>query len=279
MSTYTKELDERLEADFTWLEMGSNLEQDVQFMRIAIKLARYALDHGETPVAAILVHKPTNAILGYGMNDTNRSGCGIAHAEFEAVAQLKKRIGRDKLVRLAPQIALYVTVEPCIMCASMVKQLGIGRTVFGCGNERFGGNGTVLSINKDPATPFGGASMSKLEVIPGILRKEAIMLLRYFYVRQNDRAPVPRSKKDRNLDKETFPAMPWELYISRSDFSDYFGSCKTHHWDTKTDLWYVDWVLIDQEDSNVIRELESAILDYSHEPLTKRTKLNPTNNE
>ncbi|CAI6740358.1 ANL_collapsed_G0029610.mRNA.1.CDS.1 [Saccharomyces cerevisiae] len=89
------------------------------------------------------------------------------------------------------------------MCASALKQLGIGKVVFGCGNERFGGNGIVLSVNHDTCTLVPkNNSAAGYESIPGILRKEAIMLLRYFYVRQNERAPKPRSKSDRVLDKK-----------------------------------------------------------------------------
>lgn len=76
---------------------------------------------------------------------------------------------------------LYVTVEPCIMCASALRQYGIRTVYFGCLNDRFGGTGGVMTINQDPGVdrPFG--------VFGGLFREEAIMLLRRFYVQENEK--------------------------------------------------------------------------------------------
>ena len=169
--------------------------QHVEHMRTAVRLARYALDHDETPVACIFVHTPSGQLMAYGMNDTNKSLTGIAHAEFMGIDQIKAMLGSRGVVDVFKDTTLYVTVEPCIMCASALKQLGIGKVVFGCGNERFGGNGTVLSVNHDTCTlaPKNNTATG-YESVPGVLRREAIMLLRYFYVRQNEKAPKPRSK-------------------------------------------------------------------------------------
>lgn len=76
---------------------------------------------------------------------------------------------------------LYVTVEPCIMCASALRQYGIRAVYFGCLNDRFGGTGGVMTVHMDegvdPAFPVYG----------GLFREEAIMLLRRFYVQENDK--------------------------------------------------------------------------------------------
>lgn len=123
------------------------------------------------------------------MNATNKSLNGTRHAEFEAISRI--------LMHYPPTVFretdLYVTVEPCIMCASALRQYQIRSVYYGCANDRFGGTGGVLSIhsdlNVDPPYPVYG----------GIFREEAIMLLRRFYVQENEKAPVPRPKAGRKL--------------------------------------------------------------------------------
>lgn len=224
----------------------------LRHMKTALRLGRYALDHSETPVACIFVHTPTDQIVAFGMNDTNRSLTGVAHAEFMGIEQIKESVGLDELTAFFKDITLYVTVEPCIMCASALKQLGIGKVVFGAGNDRFGGNGTVLGINQDNCT-LGG----KHDSIPGVLRREAIMLLRYFYVRSNEKAPKPRTKGERVLDRENFPLMQWQEYMDKNSFAREFGEDKVTCYDTKAD-WTGDvkWTLIEERQDSVLKELE-----------------------
>ncbi|CCF58320.1 hypothetical protein KAFR_0E01660 [Kazachstania africana CBS 2517] len=243
-------------------------------MRTAIKLAKYALDHGETPVACIFVHSPTNKIVAYGLNDTNNSLSGIAHAEFIGIDQIKAKFGVDRLLDVFKDLVLYVTVEPCIMCASALKQLGIQKVIFGCGNERFGGNGTILSINKDDSTRSPSGLV--YESFPGIFRKEAVMLLRYFYVKENDHAPTPRNKSDRNLDTETFPDMEWSKYVERSQFAQEFGSQYLEIFDCNQDLPQfstVDCDLIDNPCDDIINYLETQINSFHLDNIHKKIKL------
>ncbi|BAO39700.1 tRNA-specific adenosine deaminase subunit TAD2 [Kluyveromyces marxianus] len=242
------------------------MDKDIQHMRTAIKLAKYALDHNETPVACIFVHSKLNKVIAYGMNGTNESISGTSHAEFMGIKQIQDKFGLDP--KVFSNIILYVTVEPCIMCASALKQLGIKKVVFGCGNDRFGGNGSILSIHNDTSTVKDNIYVS----IPGILRKEAIMLLRYFYVRENERAPKPRAKKDRKLDKEVFPAIEWSKYLTREDFIQEFGKENVQLYDSNSDVFKeVDWKLIDSNYDerfldtmlNEISSIEVADVDWS----------------
>ncbi|KAF8266709.1 hypothetical protein EI94DRAFT_1559137, partial [Lactarius quietus] len=87
-----------------------------------------------------------------------------------------------------------VTVEPCIMCASALRQMGIKQVFYSCSNKRFGGCGSVLNVNnhKHPKHPPFNAT-------DGHCREEAIMILRRFYVTENTNAPTPRSKTNRVL--------------------------------------------------------------------------------
>ncbi|KAF2147707.1 cytidine deaminase-like protein, partial [Myriangium duriaei CBS 260.36] len=157
------------------------------WMRGAIEMAELALRSDETPVGCVFVHD--GKIIARGMNGTNATLNGTRHAEFVALSQI---IARYPL-SILQQTDLYVTVEPCIMCASALRQFRIRAVYFGCLNERFGGCGGVMRLNSDagidPPYPVYG----------GIFREEAIMLLRRFYVQENEKAPEPKPKKNREL--------------------------------------------------------------------------------
>eukprot|EP00474_Spongospora_subterranea_P003580 CRZ04038.1 hypothetical protein [Spongospora subterranea] len=88
---------------------------------------------------------------------------------------------------------LYVTCEPCIMCASLLSQIRIKKVYFGCFNERFGGNGSVYSVH-DSVGDFG------YEVVSGVRQDRAIELLKAFYGAGNPNAP--ESKRARKLTSE-----------------------------------------------------------------------------
>lgn len=168
-------------------EVLKELEKHQGFMRQAINVAEDALAGGETPVACVLVLK--GEVVARGMNDTNRSLNGTRHAEFLAISEFLSKYPQSKL----RETDLYVTVEPCIMCASALRQYGIRCVYYGCGNDRFGGNGSVLAVNSDKGLEKGYPSYG------GIFRKEAIMLLRRFYIQENENAPNPRAKGNREL--------------------------------------------------------------------------------
>lgn len=99
------------------------------------------------------------------------------------------------------ETTLYVTVEPCIMCGAALRQAGIGRVVFGAGNERFGGCGSVLGAHDDDEL----CNAPGYEAVGGVYRQEAIMLLRRFYLTENLNAPNPKSKARRVLKTEIQP--------------------------------------------------------------------------
>lgn len=183
----------------------TELLKHFKFMGIALYVAYQALMANETPVACILVKE--DQVVSVGSNLTNDSLNGTRHAEFIAIDTVLNGLKDRKPETIREEfqkLTLYVTVEPCIMCASALKQLGIGKVIFGCGNDRFGGNGTVLNVHKDGI----GESYKSYG---GILRCESIQLLRNFYVQENDSAPIPQVKKNKDLLKP-YPPMEWELY-------------------------------------------------------------------
>ncbi|KAF2211013.1 hypothetical protein CERZMDRAFT_112839 [Cercospora zeae-maydis SCOH1-5] len=145
------------------------------FMREAIGMAEFALASDETPVGCVFVHQ--GKIIGRGINGTNASLNGTRHAEFVALAEIMSKHPQSIL----HETDLYVTVEPCIMCGSALRQYGIRAVYFGCLNDRFGGCGGVMNVHSDPGID------GTFPCYGGLFREEAIMLLRRFYVQENEK--------------------------------------------------------------------------------------------
>jgi len=178
------------------------------FMREALAMAEFALKNNETPVGCIFVYN--NNIIGRGINATNRTYNGTRHAEFIALDSVLSSTNPVYHPSILKECDLYVTVEPCIMCASLLRQMGIGKVYFGASNEKFGGTGGVLSIHERNGKEKNGegdegSEESDYEVSGGWLREEAIVLLRRFYVQENERAPEPKGKKGRVLRLDVDP--------------------------------------------------------------------------
>lgn len=182
--------------------------QDKKWMREALVMAEEAFEALEVPVGSVFVRN--GEIIAKGRNRTNELMNATRHAELEAIDEiLAKHPPQSAHFPLDPHncpegdnpfkdTTLYVTVEPCIMCGSALRQVGIKRVVFGAGNERFGGNGSVLGCHDDAAL----VSSPPYEALGGYYREEAIMLLRRFYLTENANAPNPRNKAKRVLKTE-----------------------------------------------------------------------------
>ncbi|GJJ07746.1 hypothetical protein Clacol_001951 [Clathrus columnatus] len=127
----------------------SEFEDHMQWMRIAIQMAEEALAAKEVPVGCVFVRN--GVAIAKGRNRTNELKNATRHAELEAIDQIFADPELTPLDRRAATMLsdtiLYVTVEPCIMCASALRQVGIKEVYYGCGNERFGGCGSVLGVN------------------------------------------------------------------------------------------------------------------------------------
>ncbi|KAI2464747.1 cytidine deaminase-like protein [Annulohypoxylon bovei var. microspora] len=243
-------------------------EPHLKFMRAALDMGNLALSTNETPVGCVIVYH--GRVIARGMNATNNTRNGTRHAEFMAISALLSRKGPDGIkdvdnspalddaswgdvdpsdghlypygqkLHPAPVVShdilseciLYVTVEPCVMCASLLRQLGIKKVYFGAVNDKFGGTGGVFKIhmNSKPVSkpqdrPYqngygpqdanriakgragpaprdeddgdGGNVERGYPVEGGYLRDDAVSLLRRFYVQENGRAPQPRKKEGR----------------------------------------------------------------------------------
>ncbi|KAB0379606.1 hypothetical protein FD755_007390, partial [Muntiacus reevesi] len=108
--------------------------------------AKDALDNTEVPVGCLMVYN--NEVVGKGRNEVNQTKNATRHAEMVAIDQALdwcRRRGKSPS-DVFEHTVLYVTVEPCIMCAAALRLMRIPLVVYGCQNERFGGCGSVLDI-------------------------------------------------------------------------------------------------------------------------------------
>jgi tRNA-specific adenosine deaminase 2 len=177
-------------------EQSEKTSADSAFMDMALEEARDALLRGEVPIGCVLVGK-TGMVVARGSNRTTERGNATAHAELVAFEALSEPVS-------AKSLTLYVTCEPCIMCAAAIVQAGcVRRLVFGCSNPRFGGCGTVRSLSMyedykgtvpNSSAPEG---LGVPDVVSGLKAAEAVQLLTDFYLNTNPNAPVPKKKRRR----------------------------------------------------------------------------------
>ena len=154
----------------------------------ALKEAGGALGRGEVPVGCVYVRD--GAVIARGSNRTNEEMNATRHAELVAADSI---LASDN-PNVFDDCELYVTCEPCIMCAAALSRLGVPRVYFGCANDRFGGCGSILSLHLGEATANSGAAF---ECVSGLRKDEAIELFRHFYARGNEKCPVnKRRRKD-----------------------------------------------------------------------------------
>ncbi len=138
-------------------------------MRRCLELGRAALAAGETPVGALVLRG--GAVVGEGREETRTLLDPSAHAEVQAVRAACRNLGSADL----SGCTLYTTVEPCVLCAYVVRRTGIGRVVYGVPAGQAGGATSRYAILTDlelagwPAPP---------EILPGVLAEECLALLR-----------------------------------------------------------------------------------------------------
>ena len=149
--------------------MAERAMEDVDWMREALIEARRASDQGEVPVGAVVVR--SGEIVGRGWNRRETDGDPLAHAEILAIKQAARRIGGWRLIGCH----LYVTLEPCAMCAGALVNSRIERLVFATRDPKAGYCGSLGSIVQDERLNH------QLEVVEGVLAAEAGALLSDFF--------------------------------------------------------------------------------------------------
>jgi tRNA(adenine34) deaminase len=120
------------------------MDRDEQFVRMALEEATVALEHGDVPIGAVLVREDT--VVARGHNTRELVGDATAHAEMHVLRLGTERLGGWRL----EGCELFVTVEPCPMCAGAIVAHRLGRLVFGAWNPRAGAAGSLYNITEDP---------------------------------------------------------------------------------------------------------------------------------
>ena len=164
-------------------------------MEAAFSLAEEALLAGEVPVGCVFVDQSQYSIIASGRNRVNETRNATRHAELVALDDAFARCAISRTCHCLAGVEVYVTVEPCVMCAGALRALGAARVVYGAANERFGGCGSVLDIAAE--SRFSPAAGGVLAVEGGVMGEEAVALLKRFYVGENPNAPEPKRKEGR----------------------------------------------------------------------------------
>ena len=157
---------------------------DEQWMREALALAREAAADGEVPVGCVVTHG--ERIVGRGRNRRECGKSALAHAELEAIAEACKTLGGWRLW----QCALYVTLEPCPMCAGAIVQARIPRAVIACMNPKAGCAGSVLDMLHEDGFNH------QVETEIGVLGDECSAMLKTFF--KELRLKEKRRKEEEN---------------------------------------------------------------------------------
>jgi len=120
------------------------------WMKHALTVAQKGLDCGEVPVGCVMVFE--GEAIAEGHNEVNATLNATRHAEIVAYDNLLCYCQAIKLnvKDVCSKLTLYVTVEPCVMCACALRLTGINHIVYGCDNDRFGGCGSVLDVHNKP---------------------------------------------------------------------------------------------------------------------------------
>ncbi len=159
------------------------MDQDRKYMRAAIREAKKASALGEVPIGCVIVYQ--DRIIGRGYNRRNTDKSTLSHAEISAIRKAGKKMGDWRL----EDCTLYVTLEPCQMCAGAIVQARIKRVVMACMNPKAGCAGSVLNILNMPQFNH------QVEITKGILEEECSNMLSTFFKELRIRNKLEKEKK------------------------------------------------------------------------------------
>lgn len=155
-------------------------DNDTRWMRHALALAdRAEQEDDEIPVGAVLVDA-AGAVIGEGWNRNIAESDPTAHAEIVAMRQAGRGLGNHRLVGCT----LYVTLEPCAMCAMAMVHARLARVVYAAGDPKTGAAGSVFDLLADPRHNH------RIEVVGGVLADEASVRLTNYFRRKRGKPPV-----------------------------------------------------------------------------------------
>jgi tRNA(adenine34) deaminase len=161
------------------------MERDEYFMRLAIEEAKKAKEIHEVPIGAVIVHEDKVISSAHNLRETEQRS--IAHAELLAIDKACKRLGTWRL----EDATLYVTLEPCPMCAGAIVLSRVKRVVYGAKDPKGGCAGTLMNLLDESRFNH------QAEVVSGVLEEECGALLTDFF------RELRRKKKQEKMDKNT----------------------------------------------------------------------------
>lgn len=144
-------------------------EKNENYMRIALEEAKKAYALGEVPIGCIIVYE--DKIIGKGHNRRNTDKTTLAHAEMAAISEASSYLGDWRL----EGCTMYVTLEPCQMCAGAIVQARMDRVYIGCMNAKAGCGGSVYNLLEEPRFNH------QVETYRGILEEECSEVLKEFF--------------------------------------------------------------------------------------------------
>ncbi|MCD8011468.1 MAG: tRNA adenosine(34) deaminase TadA [Lachnospiraceae bacterium] len=161
-------------------------EEERKYMKAALKQAEKALTLGEVPIGCVIVCD--GRIVGRGYNRRNTNKTTLAHAELVAIDRASRKLGDWRL----EGCTLYVTLEPCQMCAGAIVQSRIDRVVVGTMNPKAGCAGSILNILQMSAFNH------QVELVTGVLREECTEILQTFFkeLRERNRREKLRARQE-----------------------------------------------------------------------------------
>ena len=158
------------------------MRQDEKYMREALRLEKKAYAYGDVPIGCVIVYE--GRIIARGYNRRNKDKTTLAHAEILAIRKASKVIGDWRL----EECTMYVTLEPCQMCAGAIIQARIPKVVIGCMNPKAVCAGSVINILE-----MDGFN-HKAEVERGVLEEECSVLLKSFFTELREKNAIKKSK-------------------------------------------------------------------------------------
>src|SRR6185312_7673090 len=123
---------------------GRFFPREDYFMRLALREAERALEHDDVPIGAVIVRD--GEVIGAGCNERELRGDPTAHAEMIALREAARAVGSWRVL----ESVLYVTLEPCAMCAGAIVLARVPRVVFGASDPKAGASGSVLDVLGEP---------------------------------------------------------------------------------------------------------------------------------
>ena len=147
----------------------ASTQDDERFMRMALEEAAVAAEEGEVPIGAVVVCDGEAVARAHNRRETDHDPS--AHAEFSAMVAASRALGRWRLTGCT----VYVTLEPCLMCAGLMVNARVSRCVYGASDPKAGALGTLYDLSCDPRLNH------EFPVTPGVLADECAELLREFF--------------------------------------------------------------------------------------------------